>query len=289
MLTRYLPHVLSLSTAVLIGKFVLCPNVLIAFTPKEPISASMLQGESILIGCGKGPPRIYMGSMVGVVFARHTDATASTRFSGLQANGNTATGTGWNIGWQIWYILGDVKASKHSLAVTVQYASMPGEVESTVSTPLAFGEPNATRAQAKYEKEIDYAAVSMDMLYNYWMGSRFCLMAGPSLGIVVRSEQRERLSLLGDNSSVGFAANEESRRQGVQLENGNHVAVSSSDIPERNALMLSLKGGISYELSMGKKILVPYVLYEYSLSSVNSESAWKAHALHVGVQLRLAL
>lgn len=296
--TRYLPHAALLPTVLFItgfvGKSMLYPDNLLA-TPMGVPPLVLAYQDTSELDCvympALAPPRLYMGPMAGVVFAHHTDAIASTQLSGLQANGNTATGTGWNIGWQIWYILGDVKAAEHSLAADVHCVFMPGKVESTVSTPLAFGEPNATRAQAKYEKEIDYAVISMDMLYNYRvMRSRFCLMAGPSVGIVVGSEQRERLSLLDDDASVRFTANEESQKRGVQFENDNRVAMSKGDIPERNALRMSLKSGVAYESSMIRKMLiVPYALYEYPLRPANSESAWGASAFHLGVQLHLAL
>lgn len=290
---RCLLQLLSLSAIIVAEQCVCCSHELLASTSSVSPSMSVterVQSFESPLSCTGTPPRIYVGPEAGFIFARHANSVGTTHFSGLAASDDAVTGTGWSAGWSAMYLFGDTRTAHHSLCIRLLYSFTSSRADHTVSTPLIFGVHSTAQEQARYERDVDYALVSVSALYNYRIAqSRFCVMAGPLFGMVTSSEQRERLSLLNNDQSVQFTANEESQRRGMQLEEGNRVAVANGDIPEVHTLQVALQGGITYKIIRGQDNLISFIMYEYPLTLVSSEGSWKVSAVRVGAQLLLGI
>lgn len=225
------------------------------------------------------PPRWYSGPLYEVYLVSHTQR-GTTGFDGITASG-TATGTGWYAAWSNQYLLGRLN-SHQSFMVNIGYAFLPGTLSRTVETLLpTASEP--VRTSARYEKDISSSMLKAEVLYKRNIASTpLALAAGPSFGIMLHGTQTERLTLLDEGLRFPDGMD-------VRYENNNRTAVKSGDIPELRSFMVSLKGGVLYELRIKRWIVLPHIFFEYPFTSLSGEGGWNISVVQIGVQFQFAM
>ncbi len=66
--------------------------------------------------------------------------------------------------------------------------------------------------------------------------------------------------------------------------------VSSGAIPDESGYDIGVTGGLSYDIPVGDRfIIAPEVSYDYNFTDVIADSNWKAHALRLGVALKMGM
>lgn len=123
-----------------------------------------------------------------------------------------------------------------------------------------------------------------EVLYKQNIASTpLALAAGPSFGIMLHGTQTERLTLLDEGARFPDGMED------VRYENNNRTAVKSGDIPELHSFMVSLKGGVLYELRIKRWLVLPHIFFEYPFTSLSGETGWNISVVQIGLQLQFAM
>ena len=174
--------------------------------------------------------------------------------------------------------LGEYPLSASMLAgVLLGYADHKGTYKTTQRLGSAIL-PDGSLTDATAEETLDatlvYLYLKPALLYFPIKTLPFHVVVGPAFGIKLKSSflQRERL-LTPLNARFS---------DGTQ----DHL-VGDDVIQSANGIRLSLDGGLGYDLSLAKNILLtPTVSYSLPITKVTSDAEWKASAFTAGLALK---
>jgi hypothetical protein len=195
-----------------------------------------------------------------------------------------------------WGFLGGITAElllgeSWSLIPRLTYESRPGSFESELPDALVLL-PNTTEVVTQTvtaSSEVTYQIINAEVLYKQEIaqlgGLRIGLAAGPAAQFVMAGTNRQVQDLiLPENARF-------TNPQGYPTENnGRRLVFFNDDIPNRNGLRFSLKGGIQAEVGLfgNAWIMTPGLYYDFGLSDVTNTENWQLSTLMFMVDFRRA-
>jgi hypothetical protein len=145
---------------------------------------------------------------------------------------------------------------------------------------------------------------AIDLFYKFNFGnSGLGIVAGPSIGINLTGTMDESFYIVDPVQTDGklivfdkaFLEAEGRILPEQRFEDSDtRLIFSEGDIVDKSGTRFGLKIGAQYELSVPKllfrpAVVVPHVIYDIGLTTVNTTDDWRVSALQLGVDIRFAL
>lgn len=282
---------------VLISLFVLtaiCSISLLAQDVDDPLAPAQLSKP------------IYIGPIAGANITMHNVTLRSFSWDAACPEFSTGAGMGFYGGLSIEYLIGEARTSTSSVIARVMYNTFPGNFKEDGDSYPSLLENTEKPIESVTEHTLDvtYNLASLDLLYkiNPIPGMGFGIVAGPTIDFAMTKSMLQKYSLISPNN-IKFKelSEQEMIDLGINIvryeDAGRTIVVRDGSISEAiapgrddaSSIRFGLKVGAQYTISMKGFVVVPNVMYNYSLTTLTSTESWRVNALQVGVDVRIAL
>lgn len=233
----------------------------------------------------------YFGVIGGINQAMHQAEIATFADDDFCPYFENSSGIGFFGGVFLWFPIGEIADSKHSIYLRGVYNTLPSEFQKAGFTHEALvyteGNTNADVIQFTTDHTLDvtYNIFSVELLYKYIVIPNVGLCVGPTFDFPVSKTSVQRLRIV-DPDNVSFMPPTEGSK--YKYEDGNRaIVVNDGEIPETNGFRFALKFGVQYEIITGTGFdLIPGVFYNFGVTKVSKSEDWRVNALQIGLDIR---
>lgn len=247
-------------------------------------------------------PPILIGPVAGINIVNHTSDLSSLRGPVACPIFKSGSATGFYVGMTGEYLLGDVKNAKSSVILKLVYQSTPARfIETGDKLPSLVTKPGQPKADTvistvDHKKDVEYSMIAIQPFYRFNLGgTRLGITFGVDIGIPMNATDNQTFNLI-DPIGARFAFDPDQVGPDKLVKRYSTDArtafIKEGDIVGASGMRLGLIGGLQYELTLGRMLLVPHLLYNFGITNVTTGADaenWKVSMLQIGADLRFAL
>ncbi len=244
---------------------------------------------------GEPSAPVFFGFIGGVNQAMHQAEIATFADDDYCPFFGNSSDFGFFGGAFVWFPIGDLVDSKHSIYVRAVYNTFPSEFQKSGFTneALVYTETSSD-AKAEIVKfttdhtlDVTYNVLSLEFLYKYMIFKNIGVLVGPTFDFPVSKNSIQRLRI-ADPQNVSFMVPPNPK---YQYENGNRaIIVNNGSLPDAENIRLALKLGVQYEIITGTGFdIIPGLFYNIGITKVTKSDDWRVNAVQIGVDIRYSL
>lgn len=195
----------------------------------------------------------------------------------------------------LWFPIGDITDSKHSIYVRAVYNTFPSEFQKSGFTNEALvytetsgnAEAEIVKFTTDHTLNVTYNTLSFELLYKYMVIKNIGILVGPTIDFPLSKSSIQKLRIV-DPQNVSFLVPPNPK---YQYENGNRaIIINNGDLPEAANLRFAIKLGVQYEIITGTGFdIIPGLFYNIGITKVTKTDDWRINALQIGVDIRYSI
>jgi hypothetical protein len=238
----------------------------------------------------KSRPRIFVGPVIGYNRSLQSSGFQSISDDVLCPEFTSGVANGYYFGVSAEYLLGEPKNSKSSIIARLVYSYLPGNYAVPGDElPSLDANGNVVVSTTQHVAEIDYTILEFEAIYKLNLfNSGFGIVVGPTLGFVLDVAREQRMELL-EPQNAQFDPSLFPNNDYIYINNNRAIITAQDDLPGHSSIRIGLKGGVQYELVMGRVLVVPGISYNFGVTEASADDNLRINALQMGVDIRFAL